>query len=278
MSKKKEYGVCKICGKQCKLTFEHVPPGSTFNKKAATVIRLDDVLKAQNDGSMPWELKGVPGHISQRGKGGYYLCEECNNKTGAWYGKHYKRFAQAILYAALKMQEDNLFAVDVALYDMRALAVYKQVLAMFCDINLPGFATNEIRSFLLNKNSSAFNTEKYKIYMYIPNGDIGKQAPLSAKFTIGGDKPLTIFVSEITAFPVGFALYRDIPDGFTPQGTDISELASRKYDEKTNLQLPLYRLDVNTMFPADYRSKAEIVETVAHNRAWEKEHLGKGKY
>ena len=40
--RKKESGKCRICGKEGKLSFEHVPPEAAFNK--ATAIELESGL------------------------------------------------------------------------------------------------------------------------------------------------------------------------------------------------------------------------------------------
>ena len=269
MSKKKEYGICKICGNYDRLTFEHVPPRSTFNRKAAKILRVSDIINADNEDKMPWELNEIHGTISQRGQGGYYLCESCNNNTGAWYGKHYKRFADALLLIALKMQEEDSEALMVEMKAMRPLAIYKQIIAMFCDIN--GFANTDLKEYILDKENTSIDTNKYRVFMYIPRGDISKQVPLSGKISIG--QTAAVLVSEITAFPVGFALYVDLPDTENPKGADISALASVPYNEVTDLVVPLYRLDVNTWLPTDYRSKIEIRQTIEESRAWERDNM-----
>ena len=37
MSGKDQYGICHICGKIGRLTFEHIPPKTAFNSKKAIV-------------------------------------------------------------------------------------------------------------------------------------------------------------------------------------------------------------------------------------------------
>jgi hypothetical protein len=62
-----------------KLTFEHVPPKSSFNEGRQEVFGLMDFLNRPPSGKM------TGGRIEQRGAGEWSLCENCNNKTGSWY-------------------------------------------------------------------------------------------------------------------------------------------------------------------------------------------------
>ena len=43
--KQKIYGICRICGENKELTFEHVPPETVFNKGAVRNVTLDAVIK-----------------------------------------------------------------------------------------------------------------------------------------------------------------------------------------------------------------------------------------
>ena len=78
-------GICKLCGEHKSLTFEHVPPKNAYNKGRYRQIQnnvlIDDPF-----------LENSKGRLLQGGVGFYSLCEECNSKTGAWYGKSYVDF------------------------------------------------------------------------------------------------------------------------------------------------------------------------------------------
>lgn len=43
--KQKIYGMCRLCGENKELTFEHVPPETVFNKGAVRNVTLDAVIK-----------------------------------------------------------------------------------------------------------------------------------------------------------------------------------------------------------------------------------------
>ncbi len=72
---------CRVCRRNvARLTFEHVPPRAAFNSERTRVYGLEHWLQRGERG----ELHG--GRIEQRGAGDLTLCEDCNNKTGSWYG------------------------------------------------------------------------------------------------------------------------------------------------------------------------------------------------
>ena len=78
--KQKIYGICRICGENKELTFEHVPPETVFNKGAVRNVTLDAVIKdTVKENKLPWEINYGKGKIQQRGRGGFYLCGDCNS-------------------------------------------------------------------------------------------------------------------------------------------------------------------------------------------------------
>lgn len=82
---KDKYGSCKLCGNTTALTYEHVPPKNAHNKNRFYIFPSDSSI---NDPFLE-KPKGKP---EQGGIGYYSLCESCNTKTGAWYGKSYIDF------------------------------------------------------------------------------------------------------------------------------------------------------------------------------------------
>ena len=270
MSKRRPIGICRVCGKTAKLTFEHVPPGATYNKQAVKNIKLMDMIEAEKaEGVYPWDTEHVKGHISQRGRGGYYLCEKCNNDTGHWYGHFYKHFVNALMYVVTQSKDSDYKSTIIEMTDVYPLPVYKQIMTMFCDIN-PGLTQNDpqLRKFILDKNDNEIDTKKYCICMHLLKGGIEKNIGLSALVTIGGGEPLLI--SEVSAVPVGYILYLDPPNEFKSMGADISGFTKFNYDDKCTLKLQLNIFENNTWIPADFRSKHEIIATVENNKQYQK--------
>lgn len=272
MGRKKPRGICRICGEYKKLSFEHVPPGATFNKQAVKFVTLRDFIEAEKSGDvLPWELEIVKGTINQRGRGGYYICEQCNNNTGSWYAVHYKKFVNALMYVMHKGLGPDYKSVTLEIMEMRPLPIIKQIVTMFCDIN-ENLTNNDpkLRSFIMNKESNDFDTDKYRIYMYLLKGGVERTAPLSAMIHLG--EPETVMASEIAAVPVGFILYYDLPSGYQPLGTEITNFAQCSYNDIVTITLTLNVYENNTWLPTDFRSKEEIKATIEESKKWEEEH------
>ena len=272
MGKKKPRGICRICGEYRKLSFEHVPPGATYNKQAVQLVSVRDYLEAEKrKDAMPWELGKVKGKISQRGRGDYYICGKCNNDTGSWYGVHYKKFVNVLMYVMHQGAGKDYKNVTLEVREMRPLPIIKQVMTMFCDIN-GNLTENDpaLRSFIMDKANQGLDTNKYRIFMYLLKGGIEKTAPLSALIHLGESEP--VMVSEIAAIPVGFVLYVDLPADYTPQGTEITNFVHCGYDDIATITLALNIFENNTWLPTDFRSKEEIKATIEKSRKWEEEH------
>jgi len=70
-----------------KLSFEHSPPTKAFNDDPIVYAEM----KRLWDGG---DLDDLKGNIQQRGSGAYTLCEDCNSRTGHWYGSSYVKMAK----------------------------------------------------------------------------------------------------------------------------------------------------------------------------------------
>lgn len=267
MGKQRPRGICRICGRESKLTFEHVPPKATYNKSAVKYVSVMDLIQA--DEVMPWELDKVPGSISQRGRGGYWLCEECNNNLGDWYARPYKRFIDALMFVRQDIADDSYKSVELETKDIQPLAIYKQIISMFCDINANLSKQDGIREFLLDTESQEIDTEKYKLCIYLQKAGIEKIAPISAKITLGEHEP--VLLSEISSIPIGMILYIDLPDGVKPPATDISSFVSCKYSDIRNVTMTLNIYENNTWIPEDFRSKDEIIATIKESEKYKDE-------
>jgi len=64
--KQKTYGICRLCGENKELTFEHVPPETVFNKGAVRNVSLDAVIKdTMKENKLPWEIMGKARYSSE---------------------------------------------------------------------------------------------------------------------------------------------------------------------------------------------------------------------
>ena len=74
----------------------------------------------------------------------------------------------------------------------------------------------------------------------------------------------TILVAEIDAYPFGFILELD-PKSKTTD-LDITNFLCHKYNEKFNIKFGINFHERNIMFPADFRTKEEILQCQEENK------------
>jgi len=91
MPKEKQIGLCRICGQEKELSYEHVPPRVAFNKNTRHVsVSMEAYAKVDN----PLEYS-PKGKILQGGIGYYSLCRECNSFLGRMYVPAYEKWVRS---------------------------------------------------------------------------------------------------------------------------------------------------------------------------------------
>ena len=68
-----------------------------------------------------------------------------------------------------------------------------------------------------------------------------------------------ITISEISTYPLGFTLYIDKPKNYKPEGVEITAFSEWAYEDEGDVQIIIPKIECNTIFSGDYRTKAEIV-------------------
>lgn len=96
MPSDRHIGFCRVCADFAEMTFEHVPPRASGNRHRVRGADMWTVTTSSNPLDFP--TRGwVP---SQRGIGGYVLCDPCNSAVGSKYATEYAGFAATLLDAA----------------------------------------------------------------------------------------------------------------------------------------------------------------------------------
>ena len=267
MKESVHFGKCKLCGKEDNLTFEHVPPQTAFNSFPVKMYSFDDaipVLTGAGD-RKPWDFNGLYGKINQRGSGDYYLCRQCNNNTGAWYISEYVKLTQIIhsMIVEEKLQPSNKYSFEIlSIYPLR---LFKAIMTMFCDINNDCFGDEQLRTYLLEKESTSLDLNKYQVYLTL----VTPQMRRIHKYAVMGNflQKTPVQLTEVASYPLGCILCIDKPDWFTPTGLLINDLATYAYNDECNLEfVGIPYLDINSQFPADYRSKDDIIKCVENTK------------
>lgn len=267
----KHFGKCALCGKECDLTFEHIPPRKAFNDTPAKPVSGETLLESKKEDQMPWDLSGLKYDNQQKGMGYYSLCAECNNNTGSWYGDAYSEFAHIVFRAFTKPIPTDANCIE--LKEISPLRIIKQVISMFCSINsFDNSNWDDLRQFVLNKEDVGIDKTKYRIHMYFTKSSIMKYAPFSILLVKGVGEIDSIKLSEITAAPFGFILYFDPTDNIPYHGIDITGFADFKYNEIADIRFPLVIYEMNDLLPTHYRTKEEIFKITEENKKWKKKH------
>jgi hypothetical protein len=253
---KNKYGSCCICGSEGKLSFEHVPPRAAFNNHRVLTANINELI-SKWDG----ELQSIKGKFHQRGSGSYTLCEKCNTKTGAWYGKAFVDWSyQAFRLISLTKGKPTLY------YHFRIfpLRVIKQIICMFFSVNGPKFHVihPDLVKFIMNPEDRSLRPE-IRIYCYFNLSLVSRQSGVAGLLNLDNRKIHTF--SEITKAPLGYVmtLESEVPDN---RPVDISIFANYRYNDWKELYFQIPILPVYTYLPADYRSREEILEKIRENK------------
>ncbi|NLK74167.1 MAG: hypothetical protein GX288_02620 [Clostridiales bacterium] len=128
---------------------------------------------------------------------------------------------------------------------------------------------DSIREFLLNKESMNFNKDKFRLFAYIYDGKLERMNGISYMIVAGIG---VVAITEISTYPLGFALYIDLPNNYEPKGVELTSFADFRYEDKCDIEMSIPKLESNIIFSGDYRTKKEILDCIDENRIWEEEH------
>lgn len=244
-------GTCHICGQNKKLTFEHIPPHKAFNNLPAKVYNGGELLKKYK--GEPYKYQNM-----QKGKGGYTLCEECNNNTGSWYAEEYIEIALVTAYAIKDYEPMNVgTAIHFHTDKYRPLSFIKQIIAMFCstlyieDVQLLGFD-----KLLLNKTSNEIDKAKFDIRMYLTNVKNGQFQTGKMELLKQNDSSIYVQnIAEIGAYPFGFILNMT-PEHPIEEGISIMWMLDTEYGINYNVEIDipyLEKKDINNPFNIGFK-------------------------
>ena len=260
----KHPGICKICGELKDMSPEHIPPKNAFNSNKVTVLPFEEIVKIMTgeDGRMPWDTQGLKGKVQQGGYRKYCLCHSCNNNTGQWYIRSYTDLAKTVHTMIVSENFSVGSSYSFLIKDLYPLRLYKAMMTMMCDINNDCFGDNNLRQSLLNKEVNNIDTSRYSLYMFLVSTQMPRINSISGIMNLSMPND-AILVSEIASYPIGFALYLDKPQNYTPFGLNVDDFAKFDYNTKCDIRFNgMPYLDINTQFPADYRSKEDIIECI----------------
>jgi hypothetical protein len=246
MSRKRPEGVCRICGREGPLSFEHIPPKAAFNDRPVIVLKFEETLKLGPD-------EVAKGPIQQRGMGYYTLCEQCNNNTGAWYGKQFIDWC----YQGMEiLRRTNGNPSLINLNYLLPLPILKQIVTMFFSVHPETFSipNEELVRFILNKEEK-YLSPKYRFFVYFNTR--GRPRSFGGGGLLNFDTGSITIISEITFPPFGYVMTINSgsPD---PRLAEITHFAQYGYKEFVVMEVKLPVLPTYLPTPGDYREIDQI--------------------
>ena len=244
MKKKPRKGFCAICGLECELTFEHIPPRAAFNDKPSRMYSMENILEKTKDSKqIPKSFEGLHYSDRQKGYGDYLLCAKCNNMTGHLYAPAYINFNNSILKLIADNYDDYMKASGLQLNArIEPLNFSKQVLSMFC-CSYPKIKEQYpiIQKLILDKNTSIQGDNcPFQLLMFLltPDSIPGSTGPIALLMDDGRIDAKF----EIDFPPLGFQIYESKTNN---NAMDITPFLSFKYNETADINslLPIYKKD-----------------------------------
>lgn len=243
-----------------------MPPQKAYNSHTVVEYSFDQVINMISDSNrLPWDYSGLKGKYNQKGGGGYFLCRDCNNNTGSWYMEEYVIFANTIGSMIQKEKFKVRALYDFTLCDVYPLKIFKAIITLMCDTNHNCLGDDKLRSFLLDKESNDFDTEKYQVYAYLVTPNSHRITGYTVEAFI--NSPKIVKFSEVAHYPIGLTMYIDKPKEFHPFGVNITSLVNKNYDEKFNINFQgMPYVELNSPLPIDYRTKKEMLQCIEFNK------------
>ncbi|WP_277407744.1 hypothetical protein [Lacrimispora xylanisolvens] len=244
----KHEGNCHICGRYSNLTYEHVPPKAALNYAPVKKYSGTNIIMQQQKKITP-DTYGLEYRNQQRGSGGYTLCSECNNNTGSYYADHYNSFVNSLYqlleteytdYKNNKSMEKGFYPkLKLVSKKIKPLAIFKQIISMFCSTSRVDTYGDEFRTFLIDKESLIFDRKRWLVSIYINTSSRCGSTGLT-KVILKNNEYLN--VAEIVTSPLGMILY-DLysPCNIEPYlfGCGLTNFSEIPYDSEQNVIIEL---------------------------------------
>jgi len=220
-------GICRICGKNKKLSFEHTPPESSFNSSPVFIQKSEHI---HNKNSFVYGKR----ILSNRGAGSYSLCISCNSSTGGFYGESFKEFTyQGMMTCTFRIWTKEHIP---NFYHIKPLNILKQIMTMFMSIDKSDqlLKMKGLSGFILDKNSQNL-PQQIRIFLYFTSS-ISIRNGWSLLHNTNTGK--TVKLGEISFRPFGYIYTIDsLP--FVKNVFEITNWKNYQYNQKTTLLMEL---------------------------------------
>lgn len=235
-------GMCHLCGRVDRLTFEHIPPRRVFNDRPLVLRTIDHIARG-------W--KGAARF--RRGLGRTTLCEQCNGRTAALYGSAFAEWTRQALRFAGRVGAETTLCLP---FDVCPLGVLKQVLTMALAATGGGESQRcgELQRWILCPQQRHLPRE-YGVFAYFnPDGGYRLAGNVAV---LRPDRGLVNYVLAEVAFPpMGYCVLRLGPaEPSIPKHEglcDIGFFSRFGYEERRTVWLTMARRSPTGPFPLAY--------------------------
>jgi hypothetical protein len=251
-------GICTLCGKGARLSFEHVPPEGGLNLRGVVMHTLDDWMQRESlDGPLP---NGMP---QPEGTGLPALCEPCNHFLGRHYVPAHNRMVRAgqDLLKQLVPRLQELDARTAATYlsvrmeEIDQLACAKQIVSMMLVTSGRDVVTAHpaLARFVLTPDLCGLPPE-YRLFLAVAPGPHARTTGLFGRADV--EEGRQVIGAEVAYPPFAYMLTFN---GSEPHRRgEITSWASAPFGESTTVSLDLLVGFTYTPFPGDLRSRGRI--------------------
>jgi hypothetical protein len=240
-------GVCKLCGKRGELTKEHIPAKGGYKGKSYRVrVLTGDAV-----------LEGGRGDEYQNGFHAPVLCDDCNNKTGAWYGAEFANWTKWGLGLLAEMQKPEPSPVPA--YKGRPARIAKQVVSTMIASAYEGFAADNphLRDFVLDPHRT-LSADELRLTSYLCSTRTGRNTGVAKMWNLLAPGSAPHVLMEFALQPFGYALTLS-GEPFDATPVSIAWFGGCGFDEQRVVALPqIPVLPTHEAIPCDYRTAYEI--------------------
>jgi hypothetical protein len=235
-------GICHVCLRREKLTYEHVPPRRAYNSFPGVAHALSHPLG--ND---------VPIGVLARFRGGMgvrTLCASCNGMTARYYGDAFAEWVrQALVYADRYECVDGRENKILLPFTIEPLAVLKQIATMMLAVSKPSAidVLYPLRRFVLMPFEGLM-TDRISLRVYLNPRRSGWSEPQNR---MNGTSVLTNWVKRESTFTIADIAFPPLGywSAWTDSGrrqlgeflelADITHFGHYRYGKTTTLWLQM---------------------------------------
>jgi hypothetical protein len=243
---KKTIGICRICGLERELTYEHVPPRCAFNAEPAKMYGPEQWVVLQSGGPARYKSQ-------QRGSGYVTLCDECNSRRGGtWNVPDFCLWTKTADALIRKFPEGKTVteAGFRPLKQLRPLPFAKQIVSMLLALNLPEFgaAYPELRAFAMEKQRTGL-PDDHRLFLSLYDLSFARWV---GRYDFIGVRPNgafeTIVATQLSYYPFTYVLTIGPP----PPVTDLLDITRFTRSSRSTVVTEKLTLPVNgTFLPFD---------------------------